>query len=106
MVTVQLDKERHLRLSLEGMLRYEEETGKSMLEGIDFKKMSDRERMALMWACLVHEDENLTFKDFRKMLDIGMVARLTKAVTACINEAFPDQEDKKGHPLARMFRRG
>ena len=104
MVTVTLDRERHLKLTLRGMLAYEEQTGISLLEGFNFKDMSLRSFTALAWACLVHEDKELTYESFIDTLDFADVPKLTEAVSQCIIESFPDKEEKA--PLAGKRRRG
>lgn len=100
MVTVQLDKERHLRLTLRGMLEFEKVTGGSLFKGFDMKKMTLRETVALLWACLIHEDKELKFDDFIDMVDLSNMNMLVDAVAECINESLPDIKEKS-RPLVK-----
>lgn len=99
MITVKLDKERHLRLTLRGMLEFENITGISIFKGFDLKKMALKETTALLWACLIHEDKELTYDIFIDMIDLSNITQLTGAVTECINESLPDAKESAG-PLA------
>ena len=102
MVTVKLDRERHLSLKLRGMLLYEEMTGKSLLRGFDMKSLSTKEMAALFWACLIHEDKTLTFEQFKDIVDLGDIQGMTAAVAQCIVESFPDKEKSTEPPLANL----
>ena len=106
MVTVQLDRKRQLKLTLRGMLAYEQQTGKNLLKGFDIKSMTMADFTALMWACLIYEDKELTYEAFLDMVDVGDIATLTDAVSQCIVESFPDKGESKGAPLARKRRSG
>ena len=105
MVTVQMDKERQLKLTLRGMLAYEEQTGKSLFTSFDWVAMPNKDRSVLIWACLVHEDNELTYEAFLDMVDVGMLVRLMKAVPEAVMESFPRREGGKESPLARIRRR-
>ena len=100
MVSVTLDRERHLKLTLRGMLAYEEQTGISLLDGFNLKGMTMRDFTALAWACLVHEDMALTYDAFVDMVGLEDIPKLTEAVSQCIIESFPDKETSKDAPLA------
>ena len=101
MVTVKLDRERHLRLTLRGMMSYEEVMGKSLLTGFDLKAMSLKEVSGFIWACLIHEDRELTYEAFVDMVDLSNLSGLIDAVSACITESFPEKEKRKGSPLVK-----
>ena len=99
MVTIHLDKERQLKLTLRGMVAYEEQTGKSLLNGFGMKTMSMKEVAVLMWACLIHEDKELTYDAFLDIVDMGNIESLSDAISECIAESFPDAKEKKQRPL-------
>ena len=106
MATITLDKERHLKLTLRGMLAYEELTGKSLLSGFNPKTMTTRESMALAWCCLVDEDRSLTYEAFIDMVEVADIPKLSEAVSQCIVESFPAKEESTDRPLARSRRNG
>lgn len=107
MVTIKLDKERHLRLALRGMLAYEKMIGKSLFKGFDIKTMSTREISVLLWACSIDEDRELKYEDFIDIVEVGHIPELTEAVSQCILESFPDTKGKERgtSPLAQKSRR-
>lgn len=105
LVTVTLDKERHLRLPLKGMLAFEEKTGISLLKGFDLKESSLEHIAALIWACLLHEDEKLTYDKVILMVDIGNVAEVIDAIKKCILQSQPAAK-AGGRPLAKKSRPG
>jgi len=100
MVTVKLDKERHLKLTLRGMLEFESLTGVNLFRGFDMKKMSLKQITTLLWACLIHEDKELTFDNFIDIVDLSNINVLSDAVAECIIQSVPDIKEKAS-PLAK-----
>lgn len=105
LVKVTLDKERHLRLTLKGMLEFEKLTGKNLLKGFNFGEMTLEDSAALMWACLLHEDKKLTFDDFLRMIDFSNLMIMIEALTRCINQALP-KADSGDSPLEETSQLG
>ena len=101
LVTVQLDKERHLKLTVRGMLGYQTLTGNSLFKGFDPQKVDLKEITSLLWACLVWEDKQLTYDDVIDMVEIGDIPDLTKAISHCIVESFPEAKEDEEAPLAQ-----
>ena len=94
LVTVDLDKPRHLRMTLGAMIAYEQATGKSLLKGFNLKKMTLREVSVLFWACLLHEDRKLPLDTFLwEIMDVGNLSKMSmmKAVADCINESASEK---------------
>jgi len=101
LVTINLDKERHLRLTLKGMLEFEKLTKKNLLKGVNFAELTLEDTAVLMWACLIHEDKKLTFDDFLRMIDFSNLEIVIKAVTDCLNQSMSTPKaDESSHPLA------
>ena len=51
-VTINLDKERHLKFTFGGMKKFEEATGKSFLKGqVDVHNMDVNDVIAFLWSC-------------------------------------------------------
>ena len=102
MVTIKLDKERHLRLTLRGMLEFEKATGVNIFKGFDMSKITLEQTYRLSWACLIHEDKSLTFDKFMDIIDLKNMNKMAEAVVKCITESLPDKEDNKNtDPLAK-----
>lgn len=89
LVTVTLDKDRHLRLSLKGMIEFEKLTGRNLLKGFTIKDLTLEDSAALVFACLIHEDKELTFDDVLCMIDISNLKTVMDAVSKCLEQGFP-----------------
>ncbi len=68
MVTIKLDKERHLLRTLRGMKLFEDKTGKSMLRGFDINTLTNDDVIAMLWSLLIHEDKELTIEQVEEMI--------------------------------------
>ncbi len=98
-VSITLDKERHLLMNLNAMVSFEEATGKSLFQGIDPKGMTAKDFRALLWACLLHEDESLELKDVGKMIHAGDMGELSGKIAQAWEVASPEGKGDKD-PLA------
>ena len=106
-VTVMLDKERHLRLSMFGMSEYRKLTGEDILEGITISKeksLKNLEKLAaLLWASLIEEDPNLKYEDIIHMLDAASIISISDKIVLALEIALgvaEKKEENKGTPLA------
>lgn len=97
LVTIQLDKERHLRLTLKGMVEFEKLTGKNILKGLDLGNFLLEDLGALVWVCLIHEDRQIQLDDVLYMIDLTNLQPILEAVTRCIEQSVPKKE---ASPLA------
>lgn len=95
-VAIKLDKERRMRLTLKGMLWFEDHTGKSLMKGFRLSDMDMADSAAMMFACLCHEDQELTYDDVLCMIDINNIEEAMKAVHDCLNISTPEAT---GSPL-------
>lgn len=96
---ITLDKERNLLLDMNAMAEFEKETGKSLMNGADLKKMGMRDFRALIWACLVHEDEKLTIKQVGAMIHAGNLEKVSTAIEKAFTAAMPEKSEDSGSPL-------
>ena len=92
MVTIKLDKERTLKLTMRGMLTFEEKTGKNLFKGFNVQKMSFKEITTLLWVCLIHEDKELTYDMFVDMVGMSRVRELSEKCMECITESLEESE--------------
>jgi hypothetical protein len=84
MFAVQLDKERHFRLTLGGIAKFKEVTGKNLLKDMNIDDLEEREIIALIWCCLVWEDHALTLEDVSYMVDIHNLGEVTASLVNAI----------------------
>jgi hypothetical protein len=97
LVSITLDKERHLKLTLGGMKCFAQATGKSLLKGFSFNDMTEGELIAFIWACLIWEDKKLTCEDVGYLLDISKLAEVTEKLRLAVSVSTPEPD---GTPLA------
>jgi len=79
-VTIQLDKERHIKMTLGGMYAFKQKTGKSLLKGFNVADLDEGNLIALVWSCLIWEDPTLTLEACGFMLDTEAVNAVTSAI--------------------------
>lgn len=106
LVKVTLDKERHLRLTLKGMLEFEKLTKRNLMKGFKLDDLSMEDSAALVWACLIHEDKELTYDDVLYMVDLSNITAVMDAITECIDKSLRGTEEMSKRPLAKTSRRG
>ncbi len=97
-VAINLDRKRHLVYDLNAFVSLEEEgTYESINQAFeDLQRGRIKAIRALLWAGLVHEDENLTVKDVGSLVTFGkldeIVEKITKAIDASIPEPDPNSD--------------
>lgn len=104
-ITIQLDKERHLFLDLNAMVAFEEVTGKNLLQGIAPEALSVKDFRALLWACLIHEDKELTLDDVGTMIHSGNMSELVSKLAQAWDVAMPEPTGESD-PLAESLQSG
>lgn len=93
---VMLDRERILLLDLNAMVAFEDKTGKSMINSRTWDNdLTARDIRALLWACLIHEDENLTLEEVGKMIRSDNMDVITQALFEAWGMAMPEKEEGK-----------
>lgn len=86
------DKTYHLHYDLNAFAELEEIYGNvetamnKLLEG------SVKAILNVLWAGLIHENENLTQKDVGKMFDLSQIQQIGELINTAINEAVPHNE--------------
>jgi hypothetical protein len=82
-IMIDLDKPRKLVFDLNAMAHYESATGKSALA--IGESTGATELRALLWACLIHEDEELSVSDVGKLINAQNMAIVAKALSSVIS---------------------
>lgn len=96
-VTIVLDKERHLKLTLGGMKRFREATGIDLLRGIgDISNLSEGDMAAFIWACLLPEDRKITLEDVGYMLNPTKLNEITEAMIKVWGLTMPEGDGTPG----------
>lgn len=96
-ITIQADKERHLKLGVNGLIQLEEDLGKpvsEISEGIGMKEFR-----AILYLALKWEDKSLTYEQTGEIMDLIIEAKgfeyLGETISELIQNAMgvlPSQE--------------
>jgi hypothetical protein len=106
-VKITLDKERTLRFDLNAMVAFEDATGKSLMDGtFDSAMMSIRDLRAMLWACLLHEDDALTEKNVGSLIIPDNMLDVAAKLNEAFEVAMPESEGKEAPPLAKTPQSG
>lgn len=92
-IPVQLDKERHLVFDLNAFCEIEDKFGSITEAFKSLENVSMKALRTLLWAGLVHEDENLTEKEVGKLIDLSNISELANAVAEAMNAAMPQPKN-------------
>lgn len=85
-VTIMLDRERTLRLTMRGLFAFKKATGKDLIKGIGKEEFTAEDSMALLWACLIHEDRELTLEQVENIVDLSNLSVVQNAITEYMTE--------------------
>uniref|UniRef100_A0A6M3JYZ1 Uncharacterized protein n=1 Tax=viral metagenome TaxID=1070528 RepID=A0A6M3JYZ1_9ZZZZ len=111
-VKIILDKERYLFFDLNAMVAFEEQTGINILNPAVQQQlaldMTPKQLRAFLWACLLHEDSELTLEQVGSWLHGGNADTITKSINEAVTAASPEAKGgkEKKVPLARNRPRG
>ena len=109
-VPIELDKSRRILLDLNAMVAFEEETGKNLFDSkvtaAFTKNFSPKDLRALLWASLLHEDENLTLKQVGSWIHTGNMEEIADKLVAAWVAAVPEGGKDKSSPLSRKSHAG
>jgi hypothetical protein len=92
-VIINLDKPRSLKLTLGGMKRFQQETGKSLLRGFNMSEMDENDLITFIWSCLVWEDKNLSLEDFGYMLDFSRLKEIQGKLAEALTAGMPKSSE-------------
>lgn len=99
-VKIQLDKERTLILDMTAMQDFEQEIGKSIFH-INLEEFAVKDLVAIVWACLLHEDESLTPRQVGRMIYPGNIPEISEKINDLMTKSMPEPDKKKSHPAIK-----
>lgn len=97
MATINLDGvDRKMRMDLNALSDFESMTGKSILRGglTDIANLELTDIRALLWACLVQEDESITIREVGRWIHIGNITIVTSAIEELVAGALPEAAEE------------
>jgi hypothetical protein len=95
-IIIDLDKPRSLRFDLNAMAAYEDATGKSAFAiGDNISATSIR---ALLWACLIHEDDTLTIEQVGRLIHTGNMQEITTKINKLVQTSTDTGEEAEENP--------
>lgn len=108
LVPIVLDRPRNLLLSFGGMIALKKKTGKDLFDPKTTEALAKdigmEDMIALTWACLIHEDRDLTLEDVGFLIHIGNIDLIMEALEKVFDLAMPEG-GKETAPLVRKNRR-
>ncbi len=104
LVTIKLDKERHLRFAMRGMVEFDNRTGRNALKGLNLKDLSLEDTGLLLWCCLLHEDPTLELDSVLNMVDLSNLLEIVEAITTCLNQSLNSAKGAEKSPLPKRPR--
>lgn len=94
-ISVMLDTERHLKFDLNAFACLEELYG-SIPEALQaLEKGSIKAVRALLWAGLLHEDENLTERQVGSFVGMENLQSISESINAALMNSLPTNEQKQ-----------
>ena len=87
--TIFLDKERHLKMTLNAMIDFEKMTGQKLTDPKALElfsvNMDVKYLIALLWALLRHEDKTLTMEQVGDLVEAQNIPALATAIIAAFS---------------------
>ncbi len=97
-VKITLDRERTLKLDLNAMVNFEEATGKSLFN-FNTKNISTKDIRALLWACLLRDNKDLTLEKVGELVTFDNLKMVSEKIQEVFITAFPEAKSDEA-PLA------
>lgn len=97
-IEVELDKTRTLRFDLNAFAELEENFGTIDQALGAMEKGSIKALRAILWAGLIHEDEELTIKQVGKLITLADLPGLTEGINNAIVNSVPKTEEQNQNP--------
>jgi hypothetical protein len=92
-ISIMLDRERHLKFTLGAIIRFKEATGKDLRKkevAAAIQKDLDLEDLrAIIWACLAHEDKELTLEAVGDLIDLSNMSEISAKFNEALKIAIP-----------------
>mgnify|MGYP000167324072 CR=1 FL=1 len=89
--TLNLDKEREYDLNLNALIKFEEETGKSLLNMQTGDVFNLKDIRALLWAGL-SEFDDITIEESGKLVSMHNMEDVSNQIMEVYEDAMPDNE--------------
>ena len=86
LVTIELDKVRKIRYTLNALAEIEEKLG-AKLDQLDKIDMGIKELRTFLWAGLIHEDAELTEREVGNLVDFDNMEYINQKITEAFQSA-------------------
>ena len=86
LVSIELDKDRNIRYTLNALAEIEEKLGVK-LDQLDKMEMGIKELRTFLWAGLIHEDAGLTETEVGNMVDFDNMEYINQKITEAFQTA-------------------
>ena len=89
LTTIKLDKERHIKLTFRGIRTFQELTGVDITKG-NLEDLTPKEMLALVWVCLMWEDETLKIESIEELIKSVSNEELAEKLMEDILNSMPE----------------
>jgi flagellar motor switch protein FliG len=100
-VPIQLDKQRHLLYDMNAFCEIEDKLG-GIQQAFDIlMNGSPKGIRTLLWAGLIHEDEELTEKQVGAMFGFGSIEKISIAIREALIGSMPEPKNDEPSPAEK-----
>jgi len=96
-IPIELDKVRNLLIDFNALSLIEEKTGLNTLSESMWSSLNATNMKIFLWACLVHEDDDLKLDDVGRMIHIGNVKYINDKLTDAYKLISPEDDGDEGN---------
>ncbi|MCT4543486.1 MAG: hypothetical protein N4A63_08090 [Vallitalea sp.] len=89
-VKIVLDKERYLKFDLNAFVELEDKFGDIDKAFEQLQKGSIKSIRSLLWAGLIHEEEELTEKEAGRIVGFNDIEKVSEAIMTAVTDAMPE----------------
>ncbi len=79
-----------LKFTLNSMIKFEEETGKQIMEPGALDNMNMKELRVMLWACIKSDEKQLTLDEVGEMIELDQLTEITEALTQAFEVSTPE----------------
>ena len=98
-IEVNFDRVRHIRYDLNALGILDERFGSINEAFEELGKMKAKAITTMLWAGLIHEDEELTEKYVGSLIGMGNIAEIMSIISETLGVALPEAKNSEPSPM-------
>lgn len=102
-IAIELDRPRTLVCDFNALIEFQRIVGRNPIQGNPLEQVDPETIRALLWACLIHEDPDLTLEDVGRMITFRNFTYVANRLIEAWEAALPEDDGQEGEsdPLAK-----